>query len=326
VLTYLSLAVAGLWLVLRYRSLPRALLAMVPVLLAVGLSSVIVAIAGLTLSPLTTVSGPLVIASCTEFSVLLLSRYLEERQRGLAPQEATDQASARTGRAFFTSALTTIFGFGVLVFSALPLLSDFGIIVTMNVAVALLSALVVMPPLLVWADTRGLIGIQPATEESRTRSVVLADRPGPGMLVGTIGLAAVCIVLFLSAESEQGDASVAEFSAVALPTTTTTTTTTTAPDPGAPPEEIDVSSYGTEQPTGLIDGTLWLYLTQAGADPQAAVCTGSVLLDRTTEEELLASGIAEFTDESLVPVTAAAQDCGIPDDLIDAAIAIARDG
>jgi hypothetical protein len=41
-------------------------------------------------------------------------------------------------------------------------LHDFGVVVGMNVAVALLSALVVLPPLLVWAEghgwvTRGLL-------------------------------------------------------------------------------------------------------------------------------------------------------------------------
>ena len=37
----------------------------------------------------------------------------------------------------------------------MPLLRDFGIVVGMNVAVALLSALVVLPPMLVWADNDG---------------------------------------------------------------------------------------------------------------------------------------------------------------------------
>ena len=51
-------------------------------------------------------------------------------------------------------------------FSSLPLLRDFGRIVAMNVAVALLSALVVLPPMLVWADkrnwvSRGLIDKEP---------------------------------------------------------------------------------------------------------------------------------------------------------------------
>ena len=41
--------------------------------------------------------------------------------------------------------------------SSLPLLRDFGIIVSMNVVVALLSALIVLPPIMVWAENRGLV-------------------------------------------------------------------------------------------------------------------------------------------------------------------------
>ena len=39
----------------------------------------------------------------------------------------------------------------------LPLLRDFGLITSINVAVALLSALVVLPPIMVWADRRGWV-------------------------------------------------------------------------------------------------------------------------------------------------------------------------
>ena len=327
VLTYLALVAAGLWLILRHRSLVRALLAMIPVLLAVGMSSVIVAVLGLTLSPLTTVSGPLVIATCTEFSVLILGRYLEERQRGHSPQEATDRASARTGRAFFTSALTTIFGFGVLVFSALPLLSDFGIIVTMNVAVALLSALVVMPPVLVWADTRGWVGTEQSATEQSAHGVVLADRPRPTMAIGAVVLLAVGLVLALGADREEGDAAAAEFAFVPLPTTTTTTTTTTLPDPDDPPEEIDVSQFGTDQPTEFVPSVLWTLLTGAGADPQRAVCTGSILGDRVDLDALVVElNPPEYPDDALVPVIQAAEDCGIERDIIDAAITAARGG
>ena len=65
--------------------------------------------------------------------------------------------AARTGRAFIVSGLTAIAGVAVLSFSSLPLLRDFGRIVAMNVAVALLSALVVLPPLLVWAEGNGWV-------------------------------------------------------------------------------------------------------------------------------------------------------------------------
>jgi uncharacterized protein len=154
-LTYAALIFVVLWLLARYRSLVRMLMALVPVLMAVGTSSLVVAVAGFKLSPLTTISGPLVIATCTEFASLILARYLEERERGLSPTAASAQAGARTGKAFVASALTTVGGFAVLMFSALPLLRDFGAIVALNVAVALLAALVVQPPLLVWADGKG---------------------------------------------------------------------------------------------------------------------------------------------------------------------------
>ena len=155
VLTYAALAFVALWLLIRYRSPVRMLMAIVPVTMAVGTSSLVVAAAGFKLSPLTTISGPLVIATCTEFASLILARYTEERERGLSPEAASAQAGARTGKAFVTSALTTVGGFAVLMFSALPLLRDFGAIVALNVAVALLAALVVQPPLLIWADRRG---------------------------------------------------------------------------------------------------------------------------------------------------------------------------
>lgn len=130
-----------------------------------------VGLLGLSLSPLAAVSGLLVIASCTEFSVLIRGRYLEERQRGLSPREAIDTAASRAGRAFFTSAMMTIGGFAVLIGSALPLIRDFGILVTLNVAIALLAALVALPLLAVWVDERGW-------RETQARG---SDRPQVGV-------------------------------------------------------------------------------------------------------------------------------------------------
>jgi hydrophobe/amphiphile efflux-3 (HAE3) family protein len=156
-LTYYALIGVFLVLLIRYLSIVKALLSVVPVLIAVGLTSLIARGSGLELSPLTAVSGPLVIALCTEFTTLIVQRHLEERALGLAPRAAVDEAAARTGRAFLVSAAAAVVGILVLAFSPLPLLRDFGLIVALNVAVALLSALVVLPPLLVWADERGWV-------------------------------------------------------------------------------------------------------------------------------------------------------------------------
>ena len=130
---------------------------MVPVLMAVGAASLVACAFGFKLSPLTALGGPLVIAACTEFTSLILLRLIEERSRGPVAHEAVDVAESRTGRAFVVSALATIAGSAVFALSPLPLLRDFGLIVAINVAVALLSALVVLPPMLVWADEKGWV-------------------------------------------------------------------------------------------------------------------------------------------------------------------------
>jgi uncharacterized protein len=156
-LTYLAVLFVFLFLAVRLRSIVRALLSMVPVLIAVGAASLVAWAFSLQLSPMTAVGGPLVVALCTEFTSLILLRFIEERQRGHSPKEAVQVTASRTGRAFIVSALTAVSGVAVIALSSLPLLRDFGIIVTMNVAVALLSALVFLPPMLVWAEERGWV-------------------------------------------------------------------------------------------------------------------------------------------------------------------------
>ncbi len=156
-LTYYALVPVFFFLLFRYANVVRAFLSMVPVLVAVGLASLVSWWAGFELSPLTALGGPLVVALCTEFTSLIIMRYLEERRRGHSPREAVDVTAARTGRAFMVSAVAAVIGILVLASSNLPLLRDFGLVVALNVGVALLSALVVIPPLLVWADELGWV-------------------------------------------------------------------------------------------------------------------------------------------------------------------------
>lgn len=163
-LTYLAILFVFLFLTVRLRSVVRALLSLVPVLVAVGAASLFAWVLHLKLSPMTAVAGPLVIAACTEFTSLILLRFVEERGRGLGPRPAMNITASRTGRAFIVSALTATAGVAVIATSSLPLLRDFGLVVTLNIAVALLSALVILPPLLVWADQRNWVsrGLVPA--------------------------------------------------------------------------------------------------------------------------------------------------------------------
>lgn len=174
-LTYLAILFVFLFLSVRLRSIVRALLSLVPVLIAVGAASLVAFALGLELSPMTAVGGPLVVAVCTEFTSLILLRFVEERKRGLQPRRAIQVTASRTGRAFIVSAMTAVTGVAVIATSSLPLLRDFGIIVALNVVVALLSALVVLPPMLVWADQRNWVsrGLVP-------QDILDGTRPGLG--------------------------------------------------------------------------------------------------------------------------------------------------
>jgi predicted RND superfamily exporter protein len=172
-LTYLAIGFVAIYLALRLRSIVRSLLSLVPVLIATGLASLVAWALGLELSPMTAVGGPLVVAICTEFTSLILLRFVEERKRGFAPRDAIAVTASRTGRAFIVSGLTAITGVAVIATSSLPLLRDFGIVVALNVVVALISALVILPPMLVWADHEGREwvsrGLVPEEDLARSR-------------------------------------------------------------------------------------------------------------------------------------------------------------
>jgi hydrophobe/amphiphile efflux-3 (HAE3) family protein len=180
-LTVTALALVALWLLAVQRRLAAALLPLVPVVAAVGASALAIDLLGLELTPLTTVSGPLAIAITTEFSVLLLARFLEERAKGARPEVAVALAVRRIGRAFLASGLTLLGGFVVLGFSPMPLLVDFGVVVALDVALALVSVLVVLPPLLQAAarwlpgETEGLADlVVPLVPAPHAEPVVLA--------------------------------------------------------------------------------------------------------------------------------------------------------
>jgi predicted RND superfamily exporter protein len=106
------------------------------------------------LNPMTAIMGVIIIGIGTEFMVLLLGRYQEEKDLGSPPRKAMLTAISKIGRAIVTTALTTLGGFAVLIVSDFVMIRDFGIATTVSVFLCLVSAIAVMPPLIVWLDER----------------------------------------------------------------------------------------------------------------------------------------------------------------------------
>jgi hydrophobe/amphiphile efflux-3 (HAE3) family protein len=153
-LTLAGLAAVALVLLLGYRSLRRALIPLVPVVLATGWSALVLWLTGIPLNPMSAALGALTVAVATEFSVILSARFHEERGAGLGVAEALQAAYARTGAAVLASAVTVIAGFAVLLVSDVQMLREFGFVTVVDLAVALLGVMLVLPAALVWSEER----------------------------------------------------------------------------------------------------------------------------------------------------------------------------
>jgi predicted RND superfamily exporter protein len=195
----------ALWLI--YRRPRRALLPLVPTVFAAGWAPLILLALGRipttwgptlgSLNPLTIVLGALVVALGTEFGVVLLNRFYEERGRGLDPNAAAAAALAGVGRAIRVSALTLGAGFAVLAVSGLfpfvtglPLITDFGLVVVIDLGLAVGAVFLVMLPVAVALERSSPLVLAPVTvpvavvpmrpaRRPRSRPVVVTDEPAP---------------------------------------------------------------------------------------------------------------------------------------------------
>jgi uncharacterized protein len=151
-LTLVSLLAVGAVLLAIMRDVRRALTPLIPIALATGWSALVLASLEVELNPMSATLGVLVIAVATEFSVILAARYDEERAAGRSIGEALRLTYSRTGAAVLASGITSIAGFGVLVFSGITMLRDFGLATVVDLSVSLLGVLLVLPAALVWSE------------------------------------------------------------------------------------------------------------------------------------------------------------------------------
>jgi predicted RND superfamily exporter protein len=160
-----GLAAVALVLLLAFAGdVRRALVPLVPIVLATGWSALVLFAIRVPLNPMSVTLGALVIAISTEFSVLLAERYRQERADGTPHEPALRRAWSRTGAAIAASGVTAIAGFGVLVLSDIRMLRDFGLVTLVDLSVSLLGVLVALPAALT------LVGSLPDRSALRARS------------------------------------------------------------------------------------------------------------------------------------------------------------
>ena len=145
--TLISLVVSSAVLLI----LTRRVLPAIVVLFPVGLSSLWVvgsmAALGLKWNVLTVMVTALTLGIGIDYSIHMWRRFEVELERKDNHWEALRAALSTTGVALILSALTTAFGFLVLLFSPMPVIQDFGMITAVTVLFSLILALILLPVL-----------------------------------------------------------------------------------------------------------------------------------------------------------------------------------
>ena len=121
------------------------------------------ALLGIPYSLLTSIITALSIGIGVDYTIHVIHRFREEFSHSRNPEKAAIRTLATTGSALLGSALTTAFGFGVLVFSPVEGIQQFGTTAAITIAYSLLVSILVVPPAMtVWG----------AYENARLRSTV----------------------------------------------------------------------------------------------------------------------------------------------------------
>lgn len=164
-MTLIGIGLVFMGLLFIYRSFLKAVAPVFPISLIIGWSGGAMYLLGIDYTPLTATMGALIIGIGTEFTILLMERYFEEKEKGLSKEEAMATAVSKIGKPILASALTTIGGFSALVFSDFLILREFGIVTLLNITFCLISSLIVLPPIIVMLDrkkTQSVPNVTPA--------------------------------------------------------------------------------------------------------------------------------------------------------------------
>ncbi|MSQ06892.1 MAG: hypothetical protein EXR54_05525 [Dehalococcoidia bacterium] len=149
----MPVAIAGCLalLVLWMRSLPLAVVTVLPILLVVSWLYSFMYLAGFHLNFVTATIGAVSAGVGIDYSIYVTQRFRQELRRHGGKAEALAAAVNGTGAALAGAAASSILGFAVLAFSPMPLFAAYGILTAAMILMSLAASLLVLPCLLLLA-------------------------------------------------------------------------------------------------------------------------------------------------------------------------------
>ncbi|MDD1725222.1 MAG: hydrophobe/amphiphile efflux-3 (HAE3) family transporter [Methanospirillum sp.] len=163
IITYTGFALVILFLAVTYRNI-NAITPIVPIAAIVGWNAVAMYIMGLDYNPMTACLGSMTIGVAAEYTILVMERYLEEKEKTPDVIEALKNSVRKIGSAILVSGLATFFGFSALILSTFPIISNFGLTTIIAVLFSLIGAVAVMPAILSFID-KVIHGVEKMEEE-----------------------------------------------------------------------------------------------------------------------------------------------------------------
>jgi hydrophobe/amphiphile efflux-3 (HAE3) family protein len=153
-MTLLGFGLIFFFLLLVYRK-PIAISPIIPIIFLVGWNGGIMYILGIDYTPLTAVLGSMTVGVASEYTILIMERYREERERGRDLSSAVQMSVQKIGTAITVSGATTVFGFAALTLSSFNIVSNFGIVTVITVGISLAGAILVMPAVITVMERAG---------------------------------------------------------------------------------------------------------------------------------------------------------------------------
>lgn len=130
---------------------------------------------GVPWNPLTVTTASIVFGVGITYGIHVYERFREELAvSAVSPAEAIRTAIVAKARPVLGSGATTMFGFGVLLVSDFPVLSNFGLAVALAMGLALLSAFVLMPAVVLLLARLGVVPVG-GTSSNPSGSVAPTD-------------------------------------------------------------------------------------------------------------------------------------------------------
>ena len=146
-MTFLGFVLIFVFLLIVYRK-GVALTPLVPIICVIGWNPIAMVALGQEYSILTAVLGSMTIGVGSEYTILIMERYMEEYQKSGDRIGSIQLSVRKIGTAVTVSGLVTAAGFSALMLSSFPIISGFGLATVIVVLFSLVGAIFVMPAIL----------------------------------------------------------------------------------------------------------------------------------------------------------------------------------